>query len=63
MKLTELQLQLLKQADLVEMAHRARQQAAALLNDQGFAVLSLALSNLLVEVVEHPEKLIKEFSS
>lgn len=63
MKLTEKQIQMLKHADLVDMSHRARQKATALLNDQGFAVLSVAVSNLIAEVVENPEKLVKEFGS
>ena len=63
MKLTERQLKMLKNADLVAMSHKARQKAAVLLNDQGFAVLSVAVSNLIAEVVENPEKLVKEFGS
>jgi len=63
MKLTEKQIQMLKHADLVDMSHRARQKATALLNDQGFAVLSVAVSNLIAEVVENPERLVKEFGS
>ena len=63
MKLTEKQIQMLKHADLVDMSHRARQKATSLLNDQGFAVLSVAVSNLIAEVVENPEKLVKEFGS
>lgn len=56
MKLTERQLQILKHADLVDMSHKARQKAAALLNDQGFAVLSVAVSNLIAQVVEDPKR-------
>lgn len=63
MNLPEKQLQMLKNADLVDMTHKARQKAASLLNDQGFAVLSVAVSNLIAEVVENPEKLVKEFGS
>jgi 3-dehydroquinate dehydratase len=63
MKLTEKQLQMLKNADLVDMSHKARQKAAQLLNDQGFAVLSIAVSNLIAEIAENPEKLVKEFGS
>lgn len=63
MKLTERQLQLLKNADLVDVSHRARQKATVLLNDQGFAVFSIALSNLIAEIAENPEKLVKEFGS
>jgi hypothetical protein len=33
MKLTEKQLQMLRHADLVDMSHRARQKASALLNN------------------------------
>lgn len=60
-KLTEKQLQMLRQVDLIELSHRARQKAAARLNDQGFAVLSIAVSNLIAELAENPERLIKEF--
>lgn len=63
MKLTEKQLEMLKNADLVDMSHKARQKTAALLNDQGFAVLSIAVSNLIAEVVENPEKLVRDFGS
>jgi 3-dehydroquinate dehydratase len=63
MKLTEKQLHMLQQADLVDMTHQARQKAALLLNDQGFAVLSVAISNLITEMVEHPERLVREFGS
>lgn len=61
MKLTEKQLQMLRHADLIEVSHRARQKATARLNDQGFAVLSIAVSNLIAELAENPERLIKEF--
>ena len=60
LKLTEKQRQMLKRADLVEISHKARKKAATLLNDQGFAVLSVAVSNLIAEAVENPESLIKE---
>ena len=63
MKLTKRQLQMLKHADLVDMSHTARHKAAALLNDQGFAVFSVAVSNLIAEIVEHPEKFVKEYTS
>jgi 3-dehydroquinate dehydratase len=56
MKFTKKQLQILKHADLVDMSHKARQKAAVLLNDQGFAVLSVAVSNLIAQVVEDPER-------
>lgn len=60
-KLTEKQLQMLRQIDLIELSHRARQKAATRLNDQGFAVLSIAVSNFIAELAENPERLIKEF--
>ncbi len=63
MKLTDRQLQMLKHADLVDLSHKARQKAATLLNDQGLAILSIVVSNLIAEVVENPEKLGKEFGS
>ena len=63
MKLTDKQVEALREADLVEMTLKAREKAAKLLNDQGFAVLSVALSNVIAEVAEHPERLVKEFGS
>ena len=45
MKLTEKQLEMLKHANLVDISRRARQKAATLLNDQGVAALSVAVSN------------------
>ena len=53
MNLSDKQLELLKDADLLQMSHEAREDAMRLLNDQGFAVLAVALSNLIAEMVEH----------
>ena len=60
MKLTEKQLQMLKHANLVDLSHKARKKSAALLNDQGFAVLSISVSNLIAELAENPEKLVEK---
>lgn len=60
MKLSEKQLELLRDADLLQMSHEAREDAMHLLNDQGFTVFAVALSNLIAEMVEHPEKIIRE---
>lgn len=54
---------MLKQADLLDLSDKARHKATMLLNDQGFAILSIVLSNLIAGVAEHPEKLVKEFGS
>ena len=59
MNLTDKQRQKLENADLVALSHEARQQTASLLNDQGFAVLSVAVANLIAEAIENPEKLIQ----
>ena len=63
MKLTEKQLQMLKKTDLVELSHKARREAMPLLNDQGLTMLSLVVSNFIADIVEHPDKLVKEFTS
>ena len=63
MKLTDKQLQMLKKTSLVELSQKARQDAAPLLNDQGLTMLSLVVSNFIADIVDHPEKLVKEFTS
>lgn len=45
MKLTKKQSEKLKKLDIVKAAREARVESAHLLNDQGFAVLSIALSH------------------
>lgn len=62
MELTEMQLKKLKKLDIVEATQQARTESSQILNDQGFAVLSVAVSHLIADIVEHPEKLIKEFA-
>jgi hypothetical protein len=56
-KLNKKEARYLKDVDLVEATRKARRKATHLLNDQGLSVLSIALSNFFVEVMEHPEKL------
>ena len=62
MELTKKQAEKLKDVDIVKATQVAREEAARLLNDQGFAVLSLAVSNFIAEIAEHPDKLVKEFT-
>ena len=62
MKLTKKQSEKLKKLDIVKAAREARAESAHLLNDQGFAVLSIALSHIISDIAEHPEKLVKEFA-
>ncbi len=59
MNLTDKQRLQLKQCDLAALSHEARDKANALLNDQGFAVLSLVVSNFIADIAEHPEKLVE----
>lgn len=63
MQLTVQQQEKLKNMDLVEAARKARKESNQLLNDQGFSVFAVLISNLIAEMAEHPEKLIKEFIS
>ena len=63
MKLTKKQSEKLKKLDIVKAAREARAESAHLLNDQGFAVLSIALSHIISDIAEHPEKLVKEFAN
>ena len=62
MKLTKKQSEKLKKLDIVKATREARIENAHLLNDQGFAVLSIALSRIISDIAEHPEKLVKEFA-
>lgn len=62
MELTKKQAEKLEDLDIVKATEEAREEAARLLNDQGFAVLSLAVANFIAEIVEHPDKLVKEFA-
>lgn len=63
MKLSQSQLKKLKQLDIVKATHEAREENYKLLNDQGFSILALIISNFIAEIAEHPEKLIEEFAS
>lgn len=60
MKLTEAQAKQLRDIDFVETVRKARKESAQLLDDQGLAALALALSNLLVQMVEDSNCIIKE---
>jgi len=60
MKLTEPQAKQLRDMDFVETVRKARKESAQLLDDQGLAALALALSNLLVQIVEDGNCIIKE---
>ncbi|MBC8236288.1 hypothetical protein H8E77_42615 [bacterium] len=44
--------------DLVEATRKAREKNTQLLNDQGFATLALAISNIFAQVAENPDKII-----
>lgn len=63
MKLSPSQLKKLKELDIVKATHEARDENYKLLNDQGFSILALIISNFIAEIAEHPEKLINEFAS
>ena len=63
MNLTDKQLQMLRKTDLIELSQKARQKAMPLLNDQGLTMLSLVVSNFMADIVDRPEKLVKEFTS
>lgn len=62
MKLTDMQREKLKKLDIVKATQGARTESSRILNDQGFSVLSIAVSHFIADIVEHPEKLIKEFA-
>lgn len=62
MKLTNKQIEKLKKIDIVKATREARLESSRTLNDQGFAVLSLAISHFIVDIAERPEKLVKEFT-
>ncbi len=63
MKLTKKQEEKLKKVDIVKKTQEARQESNQLLNDQGFATLSIAVSHFIAKIAEHPEKLVKEFAN
>ena len=60
MKLTKKQASKLKKVDILKTTHKAREKSNRLLNDQGFVILSVAVSRFIADIVEHPERLIKE---
>lgn len=62
MELTKEQIEKLKKLDIVKATQEARTENSQILNDQGFAVLSIVVSHFIADIVEHPEKLIKEFA-
>lgn len=62
MELTKEQIEKLKKLDIVKATQEARTESSQILNDQGFAVLSVAVSHLIADIAEHPEKLVKEFA-
>jgi hypothetical protein len=63
MKLTKKQEEKLKKLNIVKKTQEAREESSQLLNDQGFATLSVAVSHFITEIAEHPEKLVKEFAN
>ena len=62
MKLSKKEAEKLKELNIVEATHEAREECSQLINDQGFAMLSVAVSHFIADIAEHPEKLVKEFS-
>ncbi|NOZ70135.1 MAG: hypothetical protein GXP46_13045 [Deferribacteres bacterium] len=62
MKLTKKQKEKLKKFDIIKATQKAREESNRLLNDQGFAVLSVAVSHFITDIAEHPEKLYREFA-
>jgi len=63
MELKKKQIEKLKGLDIVKATRKAREENSHLLNDQGFAVLSVAVSHFIAEIAEHPETLVKEFAN
>jgi len=61
MKLTEKQVEKLKNLNIIKATQEARTESNQILNDQGFAILSVAVSHFIADIAEHPEKLVKEF--
>jgi hypothetical protein len=62
MKLTKKQEEKLKKLNIVKKTQEAREESNQLLNDQGFATLSVAVSHFIADIAEHPEKLVREFA-
>ena len=62
MRLTKKQSEKLKKLNIVKVTHEARREANRLLDDQGFATLSVAVSHFIADLAEHPEKVVREFA-
>jgi uncharacterized protein (UPF0212 family) len=60
-KLSEEEAKSLEHLDIVKGTHQAREESMRLLNDQGLTALSIAISNFIADIAEHPEKVVKEF--
>jgi hypothetical protein len=63
MELSKAQKEKLKTLDLIEASQEARIEANRLINDQGFSIFAILISNIIAEMAEHPEKLIREFAA
>lgn len=61
MKLSKKQQEKLKKLDIVKATQKARKESDSSLNDQGFAVLSIAVSHFIADIAQRPEKLTREF--
>jgi hypothetical protein len=62
MKLTKKQQEKLKKLDIVKATQKARKESDSILNDQGFAILSIAVSHFIADIAQRPEKLAREFA-
>jgi len=60
MELTESQAKRLQNMDLVKATRKARKKSYQLLNDQGFATLALAISNIIAQIAENSEQIGKD---
>jgi len=47
----------LKNKDLIKLSEQAKEKSMLILDEQGISALALALSNTLVDFVQHPEKI------
>ncbi len=52
----------LREIDPIKTTHEARIEDSNLMNDQELAVLSITLSHVIGDIVEHSEKLVKEYA-
>jgi hypothetical protein len=48
-----------KDVDLIEAVRKARKKSNLLLEEQGITTLSIMLSETLIDLIEHPEKMEK----